>query len=177
MRHVAVAAMALGFTLLSTVSGMAAPLRRAECEQIRQNVKGQLDSACSCDGAATHGEYVRCVTKKLHELSECRPGEDGKLACGPVPRTCVGNIRRVATRSTCGSNEVTCCIAKQYACVNDPTPDDGKAEGTCAGTPHPCDKPTDCQLPKCVSATSAENCQRAGGTTGKSKDCTTACVP
>ena len=177
MRRVVVAAMALVFTLTGAVSGSAAPPGRPDCDQVRQNVKGQIDSACSCEGAATHGEYVRCVTKKLRELSDCRPAEDGKLSCGPVPRACVGRIRRAATRSTCGSNEVTCCIAKQHDCVNDPAPGDGTAAGTCAGTPRPCDKITDCRLPKCSSASSAENCQRAGGTVGTSRDCTTACAP
>jgi hypothetical protein len=175
MRHVAVGAMALVFTLAGAASGIAASPRRAECERVRQTVKAQIDGACSCEGAATHSEYVQCVTRKLREMSACQTGEDGKLLCGPVPRACVGNIRRVATRSTCGSNEVTCCIAKQHACVNDPSPGDGNAQGFCAGTPHPCDKVTDCQIPKCVSATSAENCQHAGGTLGTSKDCTTAC--
>jgi hypothetical protein len=169
--------MALLFTLVGSASGFAASSERVECERVRQNVKAQLDSACSCEGATAHAEYVRCVTKKLRELSACQTGEDGKPICGPVPRTCVGNIRRVATRSTCGSNEVTCCIAKQHACVSDPSPGDGNAEGVCAGTPHSCDKGTDCQIPKCVSATNAENCRHAGGTLGTGKDCSTACAP
>jgi hypothetical protein len=150
--------------------------RRVDCDQVRRTVQSQIDATCSCESAATHAEYVRCVANKLRQLSECHKGDDGKLACGPVPRACVGRVRRVASRSACGSNEVTCCIPKQLDCMNDPSPGDGTAKGTCAGTNRSCDKASDCRISRCVSAINAERCQLAGGTVGNGKDCTTACT-
>lgn len=177
MTRTALTSMVVGFVLAGTAPSVAARPERLDCNQVRTAVQSQLDAACSCERAATHNEYVRCVANKLRELSACHRADDGTLACGPVPLPCVGRIRRTASRSACGSNEVTCCIPKQLDCVNDPAPGDGKPQGTCAGTARACDKVADCAAPKCVSAVNAERCQLAGGTVGIGKDCTTACVP
>jgi len=164
--------------LLSTGAGTAYAIERADCAKVRGEVHSQIEAACPCDGDVPHAEYVRCVTKKLHELSACQPGPDGKPACGPVPHMCVGQIRRTASRSACGkSDNVTCCIPKQHDCAGDPSPGDGNPLGMCSGTNHPCDKVADCLIAKCHLAPNAERCQLAGGTPGKGKDCSTACVP
>jgi len=147
-----------------------------ECEAARQAVQGQIEAACPCETAKTHGEYVRCVTKKLRALSECTNAGNGDRACGPVPRSCFGSIRKLASRSTCGETEgVTCCIPRPHDCIGDANPDDGKAEGICSGSTRPCDRVADCFLPKCSVAASAERCRLSGGTPGTSRDCSTAC--
>ena len=173
----ALAGVAVAFAVAAAALDAPTTAGRFDCDQVRRNVKSQIDAACSCERAATHAEYVRCIANKLRELSACPKGEGGKITCGPVPRACVGRVRRVASRSACGSKEVTCCLAKQLACVNDPSPGDGEAKGTCAGTTRPCDKVSDCRVPRCVSAPDAERCQVVGGTLGNGKDCTTACAP
>jgi hypothetical protein len=151
---------------------------RADCSKARSAVRSQIDAACPCDNDAPHADFVRCVTTKLHELSACPRGADGKPICGPVPRTCVGQIRRIASQSACGkSDAVTCCIPKQHDCADDPAPGDGNPQGKCSGTDRPCDKVGDCLIAKCELAPNAERCQLAGGTLGKGKDCSTACAP
>lgn len=149
-----------------------------DCEAVQAAVRAEIDAACPCDGPNAHGGYVRCVTKKLHDLSACEPDAEGKRSCGPVPRLCAAEIRRTAARSACGkpANLVTCCVPKQRDCAGDSTPGDGKKDGTCAGTSRPCDRVTECMLPKCQLAANAERCGLIGGTVGSGRDCTTACA-
>jgi len=149
-----------------------------DCEAARRAVQGQIDAACPCEGATTHADYVRCVTKELRGLSECTSDPNGARACGPVPRSCFGSLRKLASRSTCGdSTGVTCCIPRPHDCVGDAKPGDGKADGVCSQSTRPCDRVTDCLLPKCSVTGSEENCRLLGGTPGTSKNCTTACIP
>jgi len=147
-----------------------------DCAAAAQAVKAEVDAACPCDGT-THPQHVRCVTKKLKELSACKPDASGKRVCGSVPHTCVAKIRRVASRSACGkaAETVTCCVARQRDCVGDTTPGDGKQDGTCSGTKRKCDRITDCMVPKCELAATADRCTAVGGTVGKGRDCATAC--
>ena len=164
--------------LLSSGSGTAGSAERADCAKAYAAVSSQIDTACPCDADVPHAQYVRCVTKKLRELSACERGPDGQQICGPLPRTCVGQRRRTVSRSACGKSDVvTCCIPKQHDCTNDPTPGDGNPQGTCSGTDRLCDKVTDCLIAKCQLAPNAERCQLAGGTVGTGKDCSTACKP
>ena len=164
--------------LVSSAAGTAGAIERADCAKARSAVRSQIDAACACDSDMPHAGYVRCVTTKLHELSACQRGQDGMETCGPVPRMCVGQIRRLASRSACGKSDVvTCCTPKQYDCTGDPAPGNGNPQGMCSGTTRPCDKITDCLIAKCQLAPNAERCQLAGGTLGKGKDCSTACAP
>jgi hypothetical protein len=154
-----------------------ATAQREDCDAVAQSVRAQLASACPCDAADAHGGHVRCVTKKLRELSECKKNATGMKDCGPVPRQCLGKIRRVASSSTCGQPQlITCCIPRQEDCRNDPHLGDGKAEGTCGRTKKPCDKLDDCVVPRCQAAASPDRCVAVGGTVGKGGDCNTACI-
>jgi hypothetical protein len=148
-----------------------------DCEAAQQAVKAELDAACPCDAADRHGEHVRCVTKKLRELTECPPSAEGKKPCGTVPRACAAKIRRLAARSACGkpAGMVTCCVPKQRDCTGDPMPGDGTKAGTCDGTARACDVVADCLVPKCELASSAERCGLIGGRVGSGRDCATAC--
>jgi hypothetical protein len=164
--------------LLSTESGTAGSAERADCAKAYGALRSQVEAACPCDADVPHAAYVRCVTKKLRELSACERGPGGQRICGPLPHRCLGLSRRTVSRSACGrSDAVTCCHPKQHDCVNDPTPGDGNPQGTCSGTDRPCDKVTDCLIAKCQLAPNAERCQLAGGTVGTGKDCSTACNP
>ena len=149
----------------------------AECESARQAAQAQIDTACPCDGARAHGSYVRCVNKKIRDLAACKPGPDGTRSCGPIPRMCTGRMRRQASRSACGKPAamVACCVPRQRDCVGDAHPGDGQADGTCSGTTRKCDQVSDCVIPKCEMAASADRCQLVGGTPGVSRDCAVAC--
>jgi hypothetical protein len=166
---------ALAFPVTDAAARPAAP----DCDAAQAAVKADIDAACPCAGPGNHGEYVRCVTKKLRELSACSADDSGTRSCGPVPRQCAGKIRRLASRSACGKPEstVTCCVPKQRDCEGDGTPGDGQQDGTCTGTKRKCDRVTDCMVPKCELAASAERCGVVGGTVGNGRDCTSACAP
>jgi len=170
-----IAAIALALTML-TPGAARARATETDCDAALQAAKADLDATCPCDGA-DHSAHVRCVTKKLRELSACTAGTDGKRSCGSVPRTCVPKIRRLASRSACGkpAEMVTCCVGRQRDCAGDSTPGDGKKDGTCTGTKRKCDSVTECVVPKCELAASAERCGVLGGTVGKGRDCSTAC--
>lgn len=160
------------------VAPTAHAIDRPQCDDAQKSVQPQLDAACPCTSAGSHAEHVRCVNDKLRALSACPKDADGKQKCGPVPRSCVASLRRVAMRSGCGNPDaVTCCVPRQHDCVNDPTPGDEKKEGKCSGGQQPCDTLADCRIPTCRQASSAERCVAVGGTVGKSKDCSTACAP
>jgi len=176
IKPLAVAVAAVSLTLSASLPAQA---RTAgpDCTAVQQTVQAELAAACPCDGAAAHADHVRCVTKKLRELSACPPDASGKRSCGEVPRSCVGRIRKLASRSACGraAETVTCCVARQKDCVGDPHPGDGVQDGVCAGTKRKCDRVTDCMVPRCQLAPSAERCTALGGTPGKGRDCSTAC--
>jgi hypothetical protein len=148
-----------------------------DCVAAQSAVQSALEAACPCDSATTHPEHVRCVTKKLRELSACAPGADGKRSCGSIPRRCVPKIRRIASRSACGkpADTVTCCVAKQRDCAGDTNPGDGKKDGICTGTKRKCDRVTECMVPRCELAPTAARCIAIGGTVGNGRDCSTAC--
>ena len=150
---------------------------REDCDAVAQSVRGKIASACPCDTAETRGDYIRCVRRKLDELSKCTKNAEGGKECGPVPRQCVGKIGRTASSSTCGKPDlVTCCLPRHQDCRNDPHPNDGNAEGKCVGTTKACDKIEDCVIPKCQPYPDADRCVQAGGTVGKGGDCATACA-
>lgn len=163
----------LGFPVGEAAARPAGP----DCEAATAAAKAEIDAACPCGEAGNHGEYVRCVTKKLRELTACSPDGSGKRSCGPVPRQCLGKIRRLASRSACGKSAttVTCCVPKQRDCEGDTNPGDGVQDGTCTGTKRKCDRVTDCVVPKCELAATAERCALVGGTVGRGRDCATAC--
>lgn len=166
---------AIGLAALGAAPAGAA---RPDCDAARQTVQREIEAACPCDTAKNHAEYVRCVTKKLRTLSECTTSADGTRTCGPLPRACFGSIRKLASRSACGDDAgVTCCVPRPRDCVGDAHPGDGKAEGLCSGTTHPCDRIADCSVPKCSVAPNEERCRLRGGTVGRGKDCSTACAP
>ena len=150
-----------------------------DCETARTVVQAEIDAACPCDGPGVHADHVRCVTKKLRDLSACAPVADGQRSCGPVPRLCAAKIRRTATRSACGKPAamVTCCVPKQRDCAGDSSPGDGKKDGTCTGTTRKCDRVVECMVPKCELAATPERCTLVGGTLGNGRDCRTACTP
>ena len=107
-----------------SASNAAARPNGPDCEAAQAAAQSEIAAACPCGGPGTHADYVRCVTKKLRELSACEAAGDGKRSCGPVPRQCAGKIRRVASRSACGkpAATVTCCVPKQRDCEGDATP-------------------------------------------------------
>ncbi len=174
MQGIAVAALAVA--LLAPTPG-SARLNADDCEATRQSIQADLDAACPCDGGTLHGEYVRCVTKKLRDLSACEPATDGKRSCGPVSKVCAGKIRRTASRSACGkpAEAVTCCIPKQRDCVGDDAPGDGTKDGTCTGSRRKCDRITDCLVPRCELSPTGDRCRLIGGTPGTGRDCSRAC--
>jgi hypothetical protein len=164
---------ALAFLL---VAGGSASAARHDCDAVSDAVQAQVDAACPCDGAATHGKYVQCVARKVRALAACETSTEGVKSCGPVPRACVGKIRRVASRSACGRDgAVTCCLPKQHDCVGDAKPGDGKSDGTCSSSRRKCDQMSDCVIPECQLATSADQCTLVGGTVGRGKNCRSAC--
>ena len=150
-----------------------------DCETARTVVQAEIDAACPCDGPGVHADHVRCVTKKLRDLSACTPDASGKRSCGPVPRQCAAQIRRLASRSACGrpAETVTCCVPKQHDCAGDSNPGDGKQDGTCTGTTRKCNSISECMVPKCELAATPERCTLVGGTLGNGRDCRTACTP
>ena len=150
-----------------------------DCETARTAVQAEIGAACPCDGSDADANYVRCVTKKLRDLSACAPAADGKRACGPVPRLCAAKIRQTASRSACGKPAamVTCCVPKQRDCAGDSSPGDGKKDGMCTGTTRKCDRVAECMVPKCEFAATADRCALIGGAVGAGRDCTTACTP
>jgi len=167
---------AIALTLLLAAQPAHARAERADCEAVHDTIAAQLTSACPCDGFPSHGKYVRCVTRTLRSMADCETGTDGTQTCGPVPRQCVGKIRRVASRSACGRGDaVTCCLPKQHDCRGDAAPGDGDKKGTCTGSKKRCDTLADCLLQKCQLTTSADHCELAGGTLGQGKNCRTAC--
>jgi hypothetical protein len=173
----------IGFVAATLVSlcvmsvGPAFAREQPDCDAASQAARAELDAACPCDAAEGHAEHVRCVTKKLREMTECPGAAEGKKACGSVPRVCAAKIRRLAARSACGKPEgmVTCCVPKQRDCAGDPNPGDGTKAGTCTGTARTCDVVGDCTVPKCELAASAERCGLIGGTVGSGRDCARAC--
>ncbi len=148
-----------------------------DCEAARKAAQAEIDAACPCDSASGHAEHVRCVTKKLRDLTACTPSAEGTKVGGTVPRRGVAKIRRLAARSACGkpAGMVTCCVPKQRDCAGDTTPGDGQKDGTCTGTTRKCDRVADCMVPKCELAATAERCGLVGGSVGRGRDCATAC--
>jgi len=175
---VIVAAAIVALALLIPTAGEARP-ERTDCEATRKAVRAEIDAACPCEGPNAHADYSRCVSKKVHDLSACALGAGGTRSCGPVSRPCAAKIRRTASRSACGrpADMVTCCVPKQRDCAGDSTPGDGKKDGTCTGTTRKCDSVTECLVPKCELAATAERCGLIGGTVGLGRDCATACAP
>lgn len=176
MQNVVVAMLTLA--VLAPLGASASPKSASQdCATASQAVQADIDAACPCDSAADHEEHVRCVTKKLRELSACVPGQDGKRSCGPLPRVCAARLRQTATRSACGKPAATvaCCMPRQKDCVGDQHPGDGKQDGTCAGTRRKCDRVTECMGAKCQLADSADRCKAVGGSVGSGRDCATAC--
>lgn len=164
-------------TILIATAG-AAGAAGPDCSASIESFGAELAVACPCDSAANRAAHVRCVNAKLKEWSACTGTTKSSRSCGPLPRACVGKLRKLAARSTCGTDEaVTCCVPRQHDCVGDPKPGDGKAEGTCSGSTKACDQVPDCKLPRCQLSPTVEHCTRFGGTVGKTKDCTNACAP
>src|SRR6185295_1804403 len=63
--------------------------------------KAQVAADCDCEGAASHGAYVRCATRVAKE----------RATAGLLPPGCRGRVRRCAARSICGKpNFITCCV-------------------------------------------------------------------
>lgn len=168
----------LALVLVAPTVGQAARPDAMDCDASHRTVRAEIDAACPCDAAAGHPEYVRCVTKKLRELSACTQGADGTRSCGPVARLCAAKIRRIASRSACGqpATTITCCIPKQRDCVGDNTPGDGKLDGTCSGTTRRCDRITDCLVSRCELSPTKERCDLVGGKPGRGRDCANACA-
>lgn len=167
---------AIAVSLLLAAPTAPAQAERIDCEAVHDRIAAELASACPCDGFPSHGKYVRCITRTLRTKAECQTATDGSQECGPVPRKCVGKIRRVASRSACGrGGAVTCCLPKQHDCRGDTTPGDGNKQGVCSGSKERCDTLSDCLLQKCQLTTSTDHCKLAGGTLGQGKNCRTAC--
>jgi hypothetical protein len=173
-----IAAAIVALSLLIPTAGEARP-EAADCEVTRKAVRAEIDAACPCDGPNAHTDYLRCVSKKLRDLSACATGADGMPSCGPVSRLCAAKIRRTAARSACRkpAGMVTCCVPTQRECAGDSTPGDRTKDGTCTGTTRKCDSVTECLVPKCELAATAERCGLIGGTVGLGRDCATACAP
>ena len=67
---------------------------REDCDAVAQSVRGKIASACPCDTAGTRGDYIRCVRRKLDELSKCTKNANGttsaelKTNSGPISWWC-----------------------------------------------------------------------------------------
>src|SRR5262245_63283613 len=63
------------------------------------NARAAVADNCSCAGAASRGEYVRCATQQAESVL--------------VNRGCRGRVKKCASKSTCGKpGSVTCCRTK-----------------------------------------------------------------
>ncbi|HZR82534.1 MAG TPA: hypothetical protein VFD92_15675 [Candidatus Binatia bacterium] len=132
-----------------------------------------IADACPCagttapDGTVTpwknHGEYVRCVA---HETAK-----QVATSHGTVSRYCLRTSVRCGARSTCGKPGFVACRIHD-ACLNDATPGDGVASGTCeSDATIACDTSSDCPVLRCATRSSADLCSASGGEASEGSCC------
>jgi hypothetical protein len=78
----------------------------ALCSAQRCAVETAIDQACPCEGAASHGQYVRCVAHAVKDLA----------ASGIVARGCRGKVVSCAARSACGHPGRVSCFLPTGEC-------------------------------------------------------------
>src|SRR5581483_6101547 len=78
----------------------------AVCSAQRCAVETAIDQVCPCEGAASHGQYVRCVAHAVKDLA----------ASGIVARGCRGKVVSCAARSACGHPGRVSCFLPTAAC-------------------------------------------------------------
>ena len=64
------------------------------------NARGAADGACICDSFTEHGGYVSCA---VGEINAALDGSDAQHN-----RSCRGKVKKCYSKSTCGSDGVTC---------------------------------------------------------------------
>jgi hypothetical protein len=140
-----------------------ATAQKVDCEPARCAVQQAITDNCSCDMVRNHGQYVKCVTHLVRQLSRD----------GTVPINCRGKIVRCAARSVCGKpGFVTCQIPVFGSC------DAGAcSKGESQLPDGSCTDKTDCLVgTKCKIARSVERCEARGGTVGSSPTCCSDCI-
>ncbi len=129
----------------------------AECEAARCAAQAAIDGACSCDAAANHGSYVRCVVRAIKHL----PADT-------MPHRCRGRVVRCAAHSTCGNPDLVTCLVPTSRC--------DQTSGTCTNDPaKDCIDDTDCGA-TCSIASSDTACEASGGTVGDASNCCPSCT-
>ena len=101
---------AIAVALLLAAPAAPARAERVDCEPVHSTIDAELTAACPCDGFESHGRYVRCITRKLRAMAACETGADSTRTCGPVPRSCVGKIRRIAELTGVGEARVASAL-------------------------------------------------------------------
>jgi hypothetical protein len=128
-------------------------------------VAAEVAIQCPCDAEwRNHGQYVSCVVRTAARL----------YRENDVPRSCGRNTRSCAARSTCGrqgGEAALCCVDVAKECLEDPTPGDTLAEGTCEDTESPCDTAEDCVFTRCRVTATADACTEIGGVAGGQGSC------
>jgi hypothetical protein len=128
-------------------------------------VKAAVEAACPCDGQAdavtgavvpwaSHGEYVSCVAQARNAA---------KKSAG-LSKKCLNDVVPCAANSACGSTGAVACVVTTGVCLDDPTPGDALAEGTCDESGSACDTNADCAQSTCQVADSGTACTDIGGT-------------
>src|SRR5262249_35730062 len=110
--------------------------------------RAQIDTDCDCAGALTHGTYVHCAAGVLKQ----------RVAAHTLSPSCMADVRRCASRSTCGRpGRVACCIshggAPARCTIRKPS---SCTEGCAASATSCCDacSGTGCAPPSTTSTTS-----------------------
>ena len=153
--------------LVLGLCGAALAARPESCDSAAvAEVKAAIAEQCPCAGRTdeetgeavawrNHGQYVKCVTKARR-----RAADEAGLA-----KRCLKDVVPCAANSACGKKNAAAvaCEVTTGACLDDPTPGDGTAEGTCDGGETTCDSDEDCAQTSCQVASSAEACTEMGG--------------
>jgi hypothetical protein len=162
---------ALSFFALFAVARVAAAAQPSCDETAVTSVKAAIDADCPCAGLPdgnggsvpwkNHGQYVRCVTKAKKTEA---------LNAG-VARQCLKGVVPCAANSTCGKSNAVACVTTSGTCLNDPTPGDGVAQGTCDNNSTTvCDTDADCSVASC-SVMSPDECTLALGSAATGTCC------
>ena len=125
--------------------------------------RGAVDTTCPCATFTSHGAYVRCA------VGVARNRELG----GMLRAECVRNVKRCASKSTCGRpGSVTCCTTRangERRCRIKPSAI-ACAAPACAGVATSCCDA--CDQPPCVATTTSTTSQSTTSTTIAAVPCT-----
>lgn len=118
--------LALTAVLSTATMSAAAKPGKPDCASALPAVQNAVAaSQCSCETAATHGQFVRCAGQVVK----------GLVASSALDHRCKGAMVRVFAKSSCGkANTVTCCLA-DHACKVKKSAACARLGGTPGSTP------------------------------------------